>query len=132
MKGILSACCRLKGAFEIHKHYCLGHDISVNGEKIQIKKLYDDSFRLNDPFNEISVNNINVNGKLKVDKNIDVGGQVDGVDITSLSKDVVITGSDIPISHGTDIYSIGRVGHGFVSEIIFVSCVVLTIPFIFL
>ena len=89
----------------------LGNDILVNGETINIKQLYDGSFKLNAPSNEITVSNLDVQGKLTVDKNLDVGGTVDGVDVTALAKDVVITGASVPVWHNSQFYTIGSVAN---------------------
>ena len=43
---------------------------------------------------------------MKVDKSISVGGTVDNVDVTALSKDIVITGNDVSITHKGETYDI--------------------------
>ena len=84
-------------------------DISIDSDNIQIKQVYDDSFKLDATKNTITVNNLKLQGKLKVDNNIVVKGNVDTVDITALAQDIVITGEDEAINHDGKNYKIKSV-----------------------
>ena len=84
-------------------------DISIDSDNIQIKQVYDDSFKLDATKNTITVNNLKLQGKLKVDNNIVVKGNVDTVDITALAQDIVITGEDETINHDGKNYKIKSV-----------------------
>ena len=86
-------------------------DISIDSDNIQIKQVYDDSFKLDATKNTITVNNLKLEGKLKVDNNIVVKGNVDTVDITALAQDIVITGEDEAINHDGKNYKIKFIRH---------------------
>ena len=86
--------------------------ISISADNIQIKELYDDGYKL-DASITIDVDNLEFNDKLKVEKNIVVEGNVVYdlatdivVDVTDLAKDVVISGSDVSITHDGQTYNI--------------------------